>query len=185
MTARARAIDALASMLEAPLAVRDDVAAADAVVVLGAPLRCEVLSDVGEERVRAALALWHRGVAPLVCVTGGVTRGAARSEADAMASALAIGGVPRDAIIIEPTAQHTAANARASAALLLPRGARRVVLVTHPFHARRARGLFAAAGLEPSVWHLEDSVQARDRARALRWLAREYAAIARGWLPGR
>lgn len=185
MTTRTRALDALARWLEAPLASSDVVTTADALVVLGAPLRHDELTDVGAERVLAALALWQRGVAPVICVTGGVTRGAARSEADAMAAALIAAGVPAGVIVVEPTALHTAANARASAALLVPRGLRRVVLVTHPFHARRARSLFVAAGLEPQVWHLTDSVQARDRTRALRWLAREYAALVRGWLPGR
>jgi uncharacterized SAM-binding protein YcdF (DUF218 family) len=51
-----------------------------------------------------------------------------------------------------------------------------VWLVTQPFHGRRAALLFARAGLEPRVWHIDGSIQYRDRARAVRWLAREYAA---------
>ena len=49
-------------------------------------------------------------------------------------------------------------------------------LVTQPFHARRAVRLFQEAGLTASAWHIEDSLQYRDRRRAVSWLVREYAA---------
>jgi uncharacterized SAM-binding protein YcdF (DUF218 family) len=54
-----------------------------------------------------------------------------------------------------------------------------VWLVTQPFHARRALRLFRAAGLDARAWHIADSVQYRDRGRAVRWLVREYAAWAK------
>ena len=162
-------------------------------MVLGAPLRRGGLSDIGRDRVRGAWELWQRRAAPWVCVTGGVTGGESasgagagvRTEAAVMAEALVACGVPRSAIIVESTARHTADNARASAALLLPRGLRQIWLVTHPFHTRRARGLFRRAGFEVRMWSLEGSLQASDRPRALRWIVREYAAFVRGRLPGR
>jgi uncharacterized SAM-binding protein YcdF (DUF218 family) len=49
-------------------------------------------------------------------------------------------------------------------------------IVTQPFHGRRAARLFREVGFEPRVWHIEDSLQYRERKRALRWLVREYAA---------
>jgi hypothetical protein len=36
----------------------------------------------------------------------------------------------------------------------------------------------AAPGSTPHVWHIADSLQYRDRRRAVRWLIREYAAWA-------
>jgi hypothetical protein len=33
-------------------------------------------------------------------------------------------------------------------------------------------------GFEPHVWHIANSLEYRDRRRALRWVAREYAAWA-------
>jgi uncharacterized SAM-binding protein YcdF (DUF218 family) len=87
-------------------------------------------------------------------------------------------------VLVEPAARTTAENARLSAALLGPLGARSVWIVTQPFHGRRAARLFRAAGLDAHVWHIADSLEYRDRGRALRWLAREYAAwlklLARG-----
>jgi hypothetical protein len=38
--------------------------------------------------------------------------------------------------------------------------------------------LFKRAGFEPHVWHIESSLQYGDRARALKWIVREYGAWA-------
>ncbi|MBA3392583.1 MAG: YdcF family protein, partial [Deltaproteobacteria bacterium] len=119
---------------------------------------------------------WRAGGAPVVVVTGGITHGATVAEAVVMAEALRERGVSE--VLVEPRARTTADNARFVAGLLRPRGARAVWLVTQPFHGRRAARLFRAAGLEPHVWHIDDSLEYRDRPRAVRWLIREYAAWA-------
>jgi uncharacterized SAM-binding protein YcdF (DUF218 family) len=166
-------IDLVARALEAPLHVAHELEPHDAIVVLGAPLLPSgALSPILEERVAAAAALLRAGAAPRVVATGGITDGAARAEAAALAEALHAAGVPD--VLVEARSRTTAENARFTAELL-GAGAR-VWLVTQPFHGRRAALLFRRAGLEPRVWHIEDSVQYRDRRRALRWLAREYAA---------
>jgi len=164
--------DRLASVLERPLVIREPVQPLDAIVVLGAPVRGEQLSPIVAERVAAAAALWHARGAPLVIATGGITAGTTRAEADAMADALRAAGVTD--VVVERLARTTAENARLSARLL-PSGAR-VWVVTQPFHGRRAARLFRAAGLEPHVWHIADSLEYRDRRQAMRWLVREYAA---------
>lgn len=163
--------------LEKPLIVDDPLAPADAIVVLGAPLRHDRLSAVLAERVDAAAALFHAGGAPVVVASGGLTAGATIAEADAIADALRARGVTE--VLVERASRTTAENARLTAELLRARGARRVWLVTQPFHGRRAARLFRAAGLEPRVWHIANSLQYRDRARALRWVLREYAAWGR------
>jgi len=169
-------IDRLARALEAPLVLRGaTLAPRDAIVVLGATLRPSGrLSHVLAERVAAAAALYHRGGAPRIVCTGGITGRAERAEAAAMADALVAMHVPREAIIVEDAAHNTADNARRTAALLPPRA--RVWLVTQPFHARRAVYLFRRAGLDAAAWHIDDSIEYRDRRRAVRWLVREYAA---------
>lgn len=168
----------VARTLGAPLAVRDPLERLDAIVVLGAPLtRRGGLTDVVAERVAAAAALWRADAAPLVCPTGADT-GGGRSEAHAMAEALLDHGVPAAALRIEPRARSTAENATEVARLLRGEGVRRVWLVTQPFHGRRARWLFRRAGLDPRVWAIDDGLQHQHPARALRWIAREYAAWA-------
>jgi uncharacterized SAM-binding protein YcdF (DUF218 family) len=164
----------IARLLEAP---RHPLEPLDAIVVLGAPLRPSGrLSPILEERVAAAAALYHAGGARLVVATGGITEGAPRAEADAIAEGLAAAGIPD--VLVERDARTTAENARFTARLLAPLGARTVWIVTQPFHGRRAALLFRRAGLSPCVWHIADSVQYRDRRRAMRWVAREYASWA-------
>jgi uncharacterized SAM-binding protein YcdF (DUF218 family) len=173
----------LASLLERPLVVRHPLQPRplDAIVVLGAPLGPGgALTAVLDERLAAAAELWRAGAGRLVVVTGGGT--GPRPEAEAMAESLRARGVPD--VLVEPQSRTTAENARHVAALLAPHGARSLWLVTQPFHGRRAARLFRRAGFDPHVWHIDDSIQYRDRRRALRWLAREYAAwlkhLARG-----
>ncbi len=166
-----------ARALGAPLAVDErDAAAADAIVVLGALLRPDgTLSEVLRERVEAGLALWRAGAAPLLCVTGGPSRGG-RAEADVMAEALALAGVPAAALRVERASRTTAENATHVAALLAADQVRTVWLVTQPFHLRRARWLFRRAGLDARAHRIIGGLQDREPARALRWIGREYAA---------
>ena len=168
----------LARLLEAPLAIRDVPAEPrDAIVVLGAPLGPGgALTPILAERVAAAAALYRAGGAPIVVASGGRTHGAPRAEATALAEALRAAGITE--VFVEDRSQSTSENARFVAALLATRDARTVWIVTQPFHGKRAALLFRRAGLEPRVWHIAESVQYRDRARALRWLLREYGSWA-------
>lgn len=170
----------LARVLGAPLAVRDAAQPADAIVVLGAPLAPSgALSAIGEERVRTGVELWRRGLAPILCLSGGaagqLSHGAER-EADAMAARARELGVPDASLRVERESTSTADNARRSAALLAADGCRRVCVVTQPFHTRRARYWFRRAGFEALAWYDDDSVQFRRPRSALHWVTREYAA---------
>ncbi|MBA3456094.1 MAG: YdcF family protein [Deltaproteobacteria bacterium] len=170
-------LDLGARVLEAPLVVREPFRALDAIVVLGAPLGPGAsLTPVLAERAAAAAALWRSGGAPIVVASGGTTHGAARAEAEVLAEAVRAEGVPE--VLVESRSRTTRENARFTWELLADRGARSVWLVTQPFHARRAARLFRAAGFDAYAWHILDSVQYRDRAKAMRWLVREYAAWA-------
>jgi uncharacterized SAM-binding protein YcdF (DUF218 family) len=173
-------LDSIATWLERPLVIREPFAALDAIVVLGATLAADGgITPVLAERIAAAAALWHAGGGPLVLATGGVTRGAGRAEADAIADGLRARGVPDDRVIVERGSKTTYENAGLSRPLLVARGVRSLWLVTQPFHGRRAAWLFRAEGFDAHVWHVDDSLEYRDRRRAVRWLVREYAAWAR------
>ena len=162
--------NAIARLLEIPLVGRrEPFARRDAIVVLGALLRPDGRpTSVLAERIAAAAALYRAGGAPIAIATGGMS-GAVRAEADAIAEGL--GEIP---VRIERAARTTAESARLVAAMLPPGAS--VWLVTQPFHGRRAAYLFARAGLDAHVWHIADSLEYRDRRRAVRWLVREYAA---------
>jgi uncharacterized SAM-binding protein YcdF (DUF218 family) len=177
--ARSSAVfDRVASLLERPLVIREPFQALDAIVVLGATLGPGGrLSPVLAERIAAAAALWRAGGGRLVVATGGITAGAPRAEADAMADGLRALGVPD--VITERASRNTFENARLTRPILEAHGVRSLWLVTQPFHGRRSARLFRRAGFDAHVWHIADSVEYRDRRRAVRWLVREYAAWAR------
>jgi uncharacterized SAM-binding protein YcdF (DUF218 family) len=179
---RARLLRSLVRMLSRPLELRDKPAPADAIVVLGAPLRPDGrLSDVLEERVRAGVELWQRGLAPLLCMSGGRGPGvrAEIAEADAMAARARELGVPAAALVIEGESANTSKNAKNIAMILGSRGARRVLLVTQPFHLRRSAMWFRRAGLEVNGYWIADSLQYREAVRGLRWVGKEYLSLAR------
>ena len=153
-----------------PLASVSAAGPADAVVILGAPIR-----------ERAGVDLHRAGLAPVVCVVGGhCPRGHEHTpaEIEGMARLVRALGVPEAAIRVDRLSTSTVTNAARAAAILLPEGRRRVWLVTQPFHLRRARFHFRRAGFDPLGWHIEASVQYARPDQALRWIAREYAAWA-------
>jgi uncharacterized SAM-binding protein YcdF (DUF218 family) len=176
-------------VLGRPLERRDRERPVDAIVVLGAPVRADgQLSDVLEERVRAGVDLWKRGVAPLLCMTGGRGPGivAEVAEAEAMARRARELGVPDSALVIEAASQNTSTNARNIRKLLSEHGAPRVVVVTQPFHSRRSVLWFERVGLDAIAVRIADGLQDRQPRRALRWIAKEYASLARDlWITRR
>ncbi|TCJ99483.1 YdcF family protein [Nocardia alba] len=118
-----------------------------AVVVLGYGLTPEgTMRDELVRRLRAGLAQAVFAPWSPIIVTGGNPR-AGRSEADAMAGWLVDAGVDERRILRESEADSTVANARNTAAMLVEKGLRSVVLVTSEDHIARARGAFADAGV--------------------------------------
>jgi uncharacterized SAM-binding protein YcdF (DUF218 family) len=171
----ARAVALLARPLTAGVALDGEVVLArrDAIVVLGAPLTDDRVGPVVAERVAIAVALWRAGAGARVIATGGRNRGARVTEADAIAEALQVAGVPSAAIAVEDAARSTADNARLVRALAPT--VHTVWLATQRFHSRRATRCFTRVGFDARVAYprrgLED-----DPLRALRFTAREYAA---------
>jgi uncharacterized SAM-binding protein YcdF (DUF218 family) len=166
------------NLLETPLALRDATPEPrDAIVVLGAPLGPGGrLTQILEERVAAAVMLYRAGAGRHVVASGGITHGGPRAEAEAVADALRAAGIPD--VIVEAKSQSTAENARYTAELVAPLGVHTIWIVTQPFHGKRAELLFRKIGFDARAWHIADSVQYRDRTRALKWLVREYGAWA-------
>ncbi|WP_394833890.1 YdcF family protein [Pendulispora rubella] len=120
---------------------------APAMVVLG----CKLVFDAGGRltgaagrRAEAAAQAWK---APAVIVVSGGRMWNGVVEADALATALAERGVPKEYIVRERCSFHTVDNARFSAVLLERRGIREVSLVTCDWHLPRARRIFQRQGL--------------------------------------
>lgn len=124
---------------------------ADAIVVLGNRPAVDSHGRVAPEvarRVRRGVELFHRGLAPRLVVTGGP--GAGVVEADVMAAYAESLGVPRPTILRERRARDTAENAGFTVRALCGERERpcapRVIVVTSPYHLRRAVRLFRCAG---------------------------------------
>lgn len=124
---------------------------ADAIIVLGAAQYGGRPSPVLRARLDHALGLWKTGRAPRVVLTGGRRPGDLLSEAAAGRRYLVRRGIPNEAMLLETEGRTTLASLRAAARLLRERqdGARRVLLVSDPFHMLRLELLARLEGLEP------------------------------------
>ena len=122
------------------LAVTDPLAKVDVIVA--------VSGDNGP-RTETAVRLWKQGYAPYLLFSGAALDPDSVSSAEIMKRDAMRLGVPGDAILLEPDSTTTEQNARLVAQLMAARGLRSAILVTSPYHQRRAALLFARA-FEPA-----------------------------------
>jgi uncharacterized SAM-binding protein YcdF (DUF218 family) len=159
----------------------------DAIVVLGAAQYNGRPSPVLRARLDHALALYREGLAPLVVVTGGVGRGDTVSEATVGERYLVAHGVPPSAAAAAGEARTTSGSMTAVAGWLRPRGIRRILLVSDPFHMFRLRLEARRTGLEAVTSPTESSPISHNPVLELRYLFVEALKIpiawARSWYP--
>ncbi|OUM02386.1 hypothetical protein A8M77_11825 [Variovorax sp. JS1663] len=98
-------------------------------------------------RVDAAIALARAGVVRQLLFSGGVDREDGRIEAEVMRQHAQDTGY-EGAVLLEPVSQSTRENLSMSRPLLEAAGARRVIVVTEPYHLWRVRRLAQAAGFD-------------------------------------
>lgn len=158
-------------------AAPEQVQPAEAVVVLGASLSADgVLSEGSLRNAVRGIELFRRGLAPLL-VFSGDARPEGPVEAEIRAALARELGVPPPAILTVVGARTTRGEADLVAALLLPRGIRRILLVTDPLHLGRALPTFTGRGLEPLAAPVEPPAATADtpagRLGAMRWVLRE------------
>ena len=158
---------------------------ADAIVVLGCRVAASGrLTTAAAGRAEAAAEAFRAGVAPRIVASGGRRWGAA-VEALAIAEALALRGVPKEAILVEMWSLTTYENAVFSAAMLRKLHARSAAIVSCSWHVPRALQSFRAAGVEALAWPrdrapgLYDRVAERFR-RAYDGLAMKSTGVLRG-----
>jgi len=127
---------------------RDQAASADAIVVLGAAQYDGRPSPVLRARLDHGIALWRRGLAPRLVLTGGTGSGDTTSEAAVSRRYAMRRGVPDEAILLETLGRTTSESIRGVAGLLEARHVYRVILVSDPFHMLRLRIIAGRHGLE-------------------------------------
>jgi len=107
----------------------------DAIVVPGSPATpAGGISWLNAQRIGMAVQLYNAGLAPFLIFSGGAVHNR-YVEAEIMAAEARRRGVPADAIIEEPWAQHTTENVRYSVIEGLNRAWRRLVFVSDPGQA--------------------------------------------------
>jgi len=175
----------------APLAVSAAPERADAIVVFAGGVGESGRAGGGaQERLGRAIALYRQGYAPLLLFSSGFVY--TFHEAQAMRALAIDAGVPASAIVLEERATNTYENVKFVDELLRSRGATRILLVSSPYHMRRAL----------LVWHRQapqltviptpvEQSQFYDHTRGasleqVRGVLQEYVAIfaywRRGWL---
>jgi uncharacterized SAM-binding protein YcdF (DUF218 family) len=124
------------------LAVEDPLEKVDAIVAIS--------GDTGA-RANTAITLWKAGWAPIIVFSGAAIDPASVSSAEIMRREALRQGVPEAATLVEPASATTEENADEVAKLMLQRKMRSAILVTSPYHQRRAAlefdRAFAPSGL--------------------------------------
>ena len=122
------------------LAVEDPLAKAEAIVVIS--------GDTGA-RTDTAITLWKAGWAPVIVFSGASIDPESVSSAEIMRREALRQGIPESATLVEPASASTEENATEVAKLMVQRKIRSAILVTSPYHQRRAAFEFGRA-FEPS-----------------------------------
>ncbi|HEY9698576.1 MAG TPA: YdcF family protein [Trichocoleus sp.] len=143
----------------------------DAIVVLGRG------SELRQERVQIASQLWQAKRAPFIFASGS-------GDAIEIVDSLKQSGIPPQAIDGEPCSRTTEENAQFTAALLQPRGVKRILLVTDPPHMLRSFLTYRSLGFEviPHLNPLPSQLAERKEAFLL---VREYFGLMSYGLKGR
>jgi len=115
------------------LDLTDPLAKADAIVAIS--------GDTGA-RAETAIELWKQGYAPLLIFSGGSSDPESVASAELMKRTAVAAGVPANAIVVEGSSATTEENAQRVAELMKNRGLAAAILVTSPYHQRRAAILF-------------------------------------------
>ena len=126
---------------------QDQAAPSDAIGVFGAAEYDGRPSPVYRARLDHALALYHRGIAPLIITLGG-NGGDQYNEGAVGKEYLMAMGVPEEAIIAETESRNTEESARRIAVIARANGLRRLVIVSDGTHLFRIHEICAADGLD-------------------------------------
>ncbi len=174
-----------------PLQVSEPPRPADAIVVFAGGAGESGQAGGGyQERVKQAVGLYREGFAPRMIFSSGFVF--AFEEAEVMRGLAMANGVPPEAIILETQATNTYDNVAFSRQILAQNRWRRILLVSSPYHMRRAILTWRRVAPEVEVvatpvpvsqFYLRDGAPSLEQMRGL---LQEYAAIAlywwRGWI---
>ena len=172
-----------------PLKVSAPPTNADAIVVFAGGVGESGKAGGGfQERVSQAVALYKGGHAPRVIFSSGFVF--TLREAEVMKAVAVDNGIPPEAILLEEHAANTFENVAFTNRILSEHGWRRVLLVSSPYHMRRAmltwRHTAPDIAVTPTPVPQSEFYASNWGASfdQIRGIVHEYAAIAAYWLKG-
>ncbi len=124
---------------------------ADCVIVLGAAAWHDKPSPVLRERLNHAIHLHQNGAVRSLVLTGGYGKGADFAESEVGLEYCVKQGVPRDAIHAELESLNTLDNLKEAKVIMAEKGFEHAVLVSDPWHLKRARRMACDLDLEVYV----------------------------------
>ena len=127
----------------------EEIHSADAIVVFGAAEYSGRPSPVLRARLDHALAVFHRGVAPVVITTGGAAGDPSFSEGGVGRDYLMRHGVPERSLIAETQGRDTAESAVRVGVIMRANGLHSCVAVSDAYHVFRIRKLLEHEGIAP------------------------------------
>ncbi|ARP86115.1 YdcF family protein [Bordetella genomosp. 9] len=173
----------LGGMLEQAYPYRppNELPTADAIVVLGGNIANDRQNwflpydrETAIRRFRTAEQLYDAGRAPKIVLSGGALSGDV-SEAEGMAHALRLSGVPRSAMILENDSRTTYENAILTENQLKEHNIRTVLLVTSALHMPRAMAAFRKQGITAIPAPSQPQIVLPESPRISPWLPHERA----------
>jgi uncharacterized SAM-binding protein YcdF (DUF218 family)/glycosyltransferase involved in cell wall biosynthesis len=175
----------------APLRLEEPPRPVDAIVVFGGGVGESGQAGGGyQERVVAAVDLYRAGYARAIVFSSGFQF--AMREAEVMRDLAVANGVPPDAVMLEDRAANTRENVLFTDAILREHGWRSILLVSSPYHMRRALLTWRASAPDVTVVPrpvLQSLFYTHTRGATLSQIdgiLKEYLAIAvywrRGWI---
>ena len=132
------------------LMVQDRLARSDLIIVLG--------GDTNGERVREGVKLFKQGYADRLLMSGGPVVYKLTLAQAMMQQALAL-GIPPAAIVLQDRSQSTREDALFSLPIAKKLSAKSVILVTSPYHTRRAAKVFRKVFLPEGIKVLVDQAR--------------------------
>lgn len=179
-------------ILGAPLTLHETPQPSDVIIVLGSGTRkkdSNFLPPQAEQRVAEGSLLYRQGYATQLIVAGGISPVTKLVEADLMALLAAADGVQADAIIKESNSRDTWQNAQNSLAIMKTNGWKTALVVTSPYHTRRACHFFRKQGADvrciAAPYDLVPANSVYEKFMDNRSVIREYGAWIYAWLQKR
>lgn len=147
---------------------------ADCIVVFGAKVYSDGRpSEALADRVDEGVRLYKQGLAPVMVMSGALDSAHGGSEPASMRDRAIAAGVPASAIVLDEEGVNSAATVDNTRAWARPRGATRVLAVSHYYHLPRVKLLFERAGLRT---YTVPATMRRRLRREPYYLAREVIA---------